>query len=148
LIDKALVTTDRNGYFELRENHKRNHRITVDIGQSTTQLNYEIISAPSHIESREDSSPGVTVVVKPTNTRGATQMFNEHQQIEGQARNSRPASPPAPGTKPTAAYRLAPKPAAVGTTTTSAETYRPYVPYKPSATSTTSDRAVVTSGQE
>jgi hypothetical protein len=93
LIDKALVSTDIDGYFELREHNRKSHRLTVDLRQSATQMNYEVISAPSRIESSAEGGPVITIVVKPTAGRGGAQVFIEHEQIKGQARNARPAAP-------------------------------------------------------
>jgi len=156
LIDKALIYTDMNGNFELREHRSRTHRISVDIDQSATQLNYEVISTPSRVESVEDGAAGITIVVKPTKkARGAAQMFSDHQQITGQAMNSYPASPSAPASKPAATNEpaLAASMTAAtaaptsGTTPTTSVTYGSYLPYKP-LTPTTSDRLYGTPGQE
>ncbi|MCL2659743.1 MAG: hypothetical protein FWD64_04405 [Acidobacteriaceae bacterium] len=131
LIDKALLITDMSGYFELREHKQRTHNISIDNSQSGTMSNYEIISAPSHVESVYGDDPGITIVVKRTNARGASQLFIEHQQVTGQAQNSRPS--PAPAATPSTSSRV-PTPAAVTVPVATYEPYKPYQPNQPAST--------------
>ncbi|MCL2658989.1 MAG: hypothetical protein FWD64_00530 [Acidobacteriaceae bacterium] len=157
-IDKALIYTDMNGNFELREKNKKSHAITVIPSLSTTQLTYDVISAPSRIESTGDDEPGITIVVKLTNkARGAAQIYKEHQQVTGQAQNSHPSLPAAPASAASAsasASTLSPAPSAVnsqkptdGATSTSTQTYGAYVPYRTVA-SAVSNHAEGITGQE
>jgi len=144
-IDKAMVYTDMNGNFELREKEKRRHHIEVILSLSATDMVYEVVSAPSTAVSVEGDDPGITIVVRSTNKfRGAAELYKEHQQtIGGQAQISRPVSDPAAPLKPASAPALAPTVPVPVQTPAPTASYGPYKPYQPAPTDITA--AVATS---
>ncbi|MCL2659552.1 MAG: carboxypeptidase-like regulatory domain-containing protein [Acidobacteriaceae bacterium] len=64
LIDKKPVYTDADGKFEIRENKRSRHSITVTPAMATTINAYDVRTAPSSIESVSGDNPGVTIVVR------------------------------------------------------------------------------------
>jgi hypothetical protein len=138
-IDKAVVYTDMDGAFELREHKKRAHRIQIDSSLSATMQNYEVVSGPKSVESVDDAAPGITIVVKPIYGRNAEQLYEEHRQNQSRmpSRSPQPSASPTPtATAPsTAAPATAPaassSPAPSSTVTPTAS-----APSSPSSTPT------------
>ena len=66
LIDKKLLFTDSDGYFEVRESKRRTHTFNVSIEQSTNVFLYEVVSGPQTVVSTADgdSDSGITIVLK------------------------------------------------------------------------------------
>ncbi|MCL2660063.1 MAG: hypothetical protein FWD64_06040 [Acidobacteriaceae bacterium] len=147
MIDKEVVYSDLSGNFEVWEKKRRRHQFTVVPSLSTNVASYQVVSAPSTVESVQGNDSGITIVVKEISPQhGAAELYKEHPRTtvvgvgDGQAKNSQPA--PDPVTTPAA--NTLPSSTAMPT---AAATFGSYVPYKPATTASNATSVIIT-GQD